>query len=702
MLFLNIRRSTIRLVAVIIALVGMTGQANALTCSEVRQLTMLYFKMHFSHSKFDDEISRRTLENFVEDWDPSKMYFYESDIAEFRKAYSSKIDDLIYGNMDCSVINEIMNRYTKRFEERQSYAIKLVDTKHDFTIDEYMNVDRDTMGYAKNQKEIEERWRQRVKFQLLTLKTSLDNDLKKAQSKLKKRYNLSKKRQSELTKDKVFGVFLNSFSRALDPHSTYLPADELEDFRIRTRLSLEGIGATLRSEDGFTIVVSLVKGGAAHSGGLLKVNDKIVAVAQGDGDPVDVIDMDLQEVVKKIRGARGTVVKLTVIRENSKKSKKLVVPIVREKIQLVEQQASSKVVEVELPSKKGKSKLKKIGVLTLPSFYIDFEGRQKRLSNFRSSSNDTMREIRKLQKQKIDALVVDLRNNGGGSLDESVKMAGLFFDKGPVVQIKAQNGDTESLNDEDGKTFYDGPLLVMINRHSASASEIFAGAIQDYGRGIIVGDSHTYGKGTVQHLNDIAPHLGAVKVTVNQFYRASGLSTQLNGVDADIVLPSLVDRLEIGEKYYDYALPFEKIKADKHQEFGAVKPYIKELASRSELRRKKDENFSEIEKEIKDFEKNKAERMRVSLKLNKDGEDDEDEEKAAQDSADGEDGSIKLSDDIYLQETVRIAAEYAALKNGQKLTSAPSIPELKKAKKAKAVAEKEKVKETKERVKVNK
>ena len=700
MLFLDIRRLMVKLVLLIMSVGAMAGQASALTCSEVRQLTMLYFKMHFSHSKFDDEISRRTLENFIEDWDPSKMYFYESDVAEFRKAYSSKIDDLIYGNMDCSVINEIMNRYTKRFDERQSYAIELVDSKHDFSIDEYMNVDRDTMGYAKDQKEVEERWRQRVKFQLLTLKTSLDNDLKKAQTKLKKRYELTKKRQSELTKDKVFGVFLNSFSRALDPHSTYLPADELEDFRIRTRLSLEGIGATLRSEDGFTIVVSLVKGGAAHNGGLLKVNDKIVAVAQSDGEPVDVIDMDLQEVVKKIRGAGGTTVKLTVIRENSKKSKKLVIPIVREKIQLVEQQASSKVIEVDLPTTKGKSKIKKIGVLTLPSFYIDFEGRQKRISNFRSSSNDTIREIQKLQKQKIDALVVDLRNNGGGSLDESVKMAGLFFDKGPVVQIKAQNGDTESLTDDDGKTYYDGPLLVMINRHSASASEIFAGAIQDYGRGIIVGDSHTYGKGTVQHLNDIAPHLGAVKVTVNQFYRASGLSTQLKGVDADIVLPSLVDRLEIGEKYYDYALPFEKIKEDKHQDFGAVKSYVGELAKRSELRRQKDEKFTEIEKEIKDFEKNKAERMRVSLKFEKDGEDGDNSEDKGENVLEG-DEAVKLSDDIYLQETLRIAAEYSALSEGQKLSADPSIPELLKAKKAKAVAEKEKVKKTKETVKAD-
>ena len=359
-------------------------KAYALSCSEVRQLTLLYFKMHFSYDKFDDEVSKRTLDNFLKGWDTWKLYFYEKDIAEFKTKYESKLDDMINGNLDCSAVDAIMSRYSKRFKERHKYIMELIAKhKFDFTIDEYMTVDLDQVDYAKTTEEVNDRWRKRVKFQLLNLKQSLD-DPKKAQEKLIKRYELSLKRHNDLNSDRVYGVFLNAFSSSLDPHSTYLPAEDLEDFRIRTRLSLEGIGASLRSEDGFTIVVSLVKGGAAKKGGQLKVNDKIIAVAQGNGEPVDVIDMDLQEVVKKIRGARGTTVNLTVLRKGSKSSKKLVIPIVREKIQLEEQQASSKVIDmVDANNKKVK-----VGVITLPSFYIDFEGRAKRLKNYRSSSND--------------------------------------------------------------------------------------------------------------------------------------------------------------------------------------------------------------------------------------------------------------------------------------------------------------------------
>ncbi|SMF21386.1 carboxy terminal-processing peptidase [Pseudobacteriovorax antillogorgiicola] len=672
------------------------GKALSLSCSEVRQLTLLYFKMHFSYSNFDDEISSRTLENFVKAWDPWKLYFYKSDVEEIRSKYSKKLDDMIYGDLDCSAVDFIMNRYSKRLKERHKHVSALLKKKYDFTVDEYMMVDRDKLDFGSSTEEVNERWRKRVKFQLLNLKTSV-GDVEKAKEKLEKRYELALKRHNELTKDRVLGIFLNSFSASLDPHSSYMPAEELEDFRIRTRLSLEGIGASLRSEDGFTIVVSLVKGGAAKKGGLLRVNDKIIAVAQGDGEPVDVIDMDLQEVVKKIRGARGTIVKLTVIRETSKKSQKLVIPIVRERIQLVEQQASSEVIEVVSSNANGRAGKKlKIGVLTLPSFYIDFEGRQKRLSNYRSSANDAKREIRKLQEQKIDALVVDLRNNGGGSLEESINMAGIFFDEGPVVQIKTGDGEVETYYDRDGRTYYDGPLLVMINRHSASASEIFAGAIQDYDRGLIVGDHHTFGKGTVQNLNDLAPKLGAIKVTVNQFYRASGASTQLEGVVADINLPSLVDELEIGEKFYDYALPYEKIKTAKYKEFKLVDRYLPEIKKRSEMRVEKDPKFKEVRDEIEKFTKNKEERSRVSLKEKKDDEEKEDEKLAEEENTDEE---YSLQDDIYMQETLKIASDYISLLKGKKPVGSPSIPVLvekaKPAKASKAVSENSKKEEKK-------
>ncbi len=652
-----------------------SGTASALTCSEVRQLVLLYFKMHFSYNSFTDEISRRTLDNFLKAWDPGKMYFYQSDFDEFTSKYSNKLDDLIGRDMNCTVIDEIMNRYTQRFNERSQFVNKVVDEKYDFSLDEYLNVDRKNMPYAKTVEEVNDRWRKQTKFQLLNLKMGVDT-IDKAREKLKKRYELLVKRHNDLTKDRVYGVFLNAFSTALDPHSSYMPAEELEDFRIRTRLSLEGIGASLRSEDGFTIVANLVKGGAAEKSGQLKVNDKIIAVGQENGESTDVIDMDLQEVVKKIRGARGTVVKLSILREESNTSRKMIVPIVREKIQLVEQQASSHVVDVDT-KEGGKAKKLKIGVITLPSFYIDFEGRQKRLKNYRSSSNDTKEQLKALKEKGVDGVILDLRSNGGGGLDESISTAGLFFGAGPVVQVKASNGETETYYDPDEGTAYDGPLIVMINRHSASASEIFAGAIQDYNRGLIVGDSHTFGKGTVQNLNDLAQKLGAVKVTVNQFYRASGASTQLKGVNADLVLPSIVDELEIGEKYYDYALPYEEIKTAKYTPFKLTRPFVPELKKRSEVRLAADPDFKKVKDEIEKFRKNKEERSRVSLKEKKD-EDTKDAKKAKDKDKEedlvNESSEFSLKDDVYLQETVRIASDYVQLLRKQRLDGQPALP----------------------------
>ena len=657
---------------IVIWLVLFSSKAYSLNCSEVRQLMLLYFKMHYSFDRFDDELSKRTLDNFLKAWDPGKLYFFKADIDEIKNKYATRLDDMI-NQLDCSAIDFVVNRYSKRFSERKKYLSHLIKQKYDFTKEEYMVIDRKKLQYLSTTEQINERWRKRAKFQLLSLKTTLD--MKKAREKLKKRNELAVKRHNELTRDRVFGIFLNAFSMALDPHSSYLPAADLEDFRIRTRLSLEGIGASLRSDEGFTIVASLVKGGAAEKGGLLKISDKIVGVAQGKGEVVDVIDMDLQEVVKLIRGARGTTVNLTVIRKGTGKSKKMVIPIVREKIQLVDQQAASKLIKVSLDKGASKKELK-IGVINLPSFYIDFEGKHKRLKNYRSSSQDTKRELAKLKKQNIDGLIIDLRSNGGGSLEESINMSGLFFDKGPVVQVKAPDGTTEAYADRDGETFYKGPLVVMINRHSASASEIFAGAIQDYERGIIVGDSHTFGKGTVQNLNDVAPTLGAIKVTVNQFYRPDGATTQLKGVEADIRLPNIIDELEIGEKHYDYALPFESIKRVDHEDFNRIKPYLKKIAQNSKARLASDEGFKEVFEAIEKYKKNKKERSRVSLKEKTDEE--SKEEEAEEDDAGlaaSSDDVFDLKRDVHLKEALRITGDYIQLLAGKE-PSKMSFPEL--------------------------
>ena len=677
----------------------------ALNCQQTRQLVGVYLKMHFSHHEFDAELSRRTLDNLIKSWDSGKVYFLKSDVKEFEDKYAGKLNELIM-DADCRPIEQLAKTFAKRFTERQKVINNWIAAKHDFKVDESMLIDRKKMDYAATTEEVSERWRQRVKFQLLQLKGTL-KDLDKAKEKLHKRYVLAEKRQNELTSDDMYNIFLNSFSLALDPHSEYMSPESLEDFRISTRLSLEGIGAVLRSEDGFTTIQSLVPGGAAANTGKVKANDKIIAVAQGEEPPVDVIDMDLREVVKQIRGTHGTEVRLTLVRDDAGKTTQLVVPIIREQIQLKDRAAKSAVYPVTITEAGGATKQLKIGVIDLPSFYMDFEGRQNHEKGYKSSSVDMLNEVTKLKKAGVDAMVVDLRSNGGGSLDESIDIAGLFFDKGPVVQIKDTRGSVFVQKDEDGKTAYAGPLLVMINRQSASASEIFAGAIQDYQRGLIVGDTHTFGKGTVQNLNDIDEKLGAIKVTISKFYRPSGSSTQLKGVESDIVLPDLMDDYEIGEKHYDYALPWEKIASSDYKAFNLVTPEIvKPLRESSKERVAKDKGFEKIFTAIKEYKSNEEQRSKVSLKeeapdakadakkeadkkLAKHDKHDKHDKKDSKDKkADGkdkkkgadddeEDGDkAPLSEDFQLQEVLRIAADYSQVLSKKPLPKTVSIPEL--------------------------
>ena len=650
----------------------LASNAFALTCQQVRQLTAVYLKMHYSFNQFDDELSKRTLDFFIRSWDPGKLYFYKTDVAEFRSKYEKKLDDMVLA-ANCKAISDIINVYEKRFQERMKEVPGLIKAKHNFKKKEWIELDRKKTEFASNPADLKERWRKRIKFQLLQLKKTVE-DIKKAQAKLNKRYQLAVERQNEQTTDRIYARFLNSFSSSLDPHSDYMSVEQLEDFRISTRLSLEGIGAVLRSEDGFTVIQSVVPGGAAWKNGKLKVDDKIIAVAQGKGTPVDVIDLDLRDVVKLIRGKGGTEVRLTVMREEKGKSQQIVFPINREKIQLTDRTAKGKTFTASV-SEPGKKKARdlKIGVINLPSFYVDFEGQHNKLKNYRSSASDMQREIKRLRQENVDAVVLDLRTNGGGSLTESIKIAGLFFDKGPVVHIKESDGNFYPHSDKDGKTYYDGPLVVLISRQSASASEIFAGAIQDYGRGVIVGDSHTFGKGTVQNLNDIGRQLGATKVTISKFYRPSGSSTQLKGVASDITLPSLVDEIEIGEKHYDYALPWDVIKTGPHKKFNQVKPYTMALKKSSVARTAKDPAFKDIFDEIKEFQKNKAERTRVSL--NEDAKENKKEEKKTAKKEEEERerqqkalvNDFDLDGDAHLQESVRVAADYVQLLNKRPL-----------------------------------
>ncbi len=665
----------------------------ALDCKQVRLLTNYYFKMHFTYSEFNDELSKRSLDLFIKAWDPGKLYLLQSDIDRFEKQYSTTIDDAVLA-ANCNFIDDIVSTYNQRFVERQKGIDEAIAKKHDFTVDEYMEVDQKKMPWAQSGDELADRWRKRVKFQIMGIRETL-TDEPKIRTKMEKRMSIVRKRHKETSSDEVMGIYLNAFASALDPHSDYMGPDELEDFRINTRLSLEGIGAVLRSDDGFTTIQSLVAGGAAAQSGQVKKGDKIIAVAQGDKPAVDVVDMDLKEVVKLIRGHHDTEVKLTITRDEKGKNTQRIVALKRQKVQLTDKAAKSQIKIVKV-GEGVTAKNIKVGVITLLSFYMDFEGRQNKEKNFKSSSADMLREIEAVKKAGAQVVVLDLRNNGGGSLDEAVTISGLFINSGPMVQIRGSNGTNTLLEDRDSGVAWAGPLAVMINRQSASASEIFAGAIQDYKRGLIIGDTHTFGKGTVQNLNDVSDKLGAIKVTISKFYRPSGSSTQLRGVESDIVIPDIFDELEIGERFYDYALPWEKINDSEFKKLAEVEPYVKKLAEASAARLKTDKSFMQVNEDIKQYKDKILDRTRFSLKEKSEAEKALDKVKletrigfrqdADPESAD-ENADVLLIDDFQLQEALRIGADYVALKAGEDL-QIDTIPEVEAAENARILKNK--------------
>jgi len=694
MLIRSLARVSFKSLALVAIMASVPSTAFALDCKQVRLLTQYYFKMHFTYTEFNDELSKRSLDLFLRAWDPGKLYFLQSDIERFERDYATQIDDAV-SRADCKFIDDIVGTYGKRFEDRQAGINQAIAANHDFTVDEYMEVDRKKLPWAKTTEELTDRWRKRVKFQIIQLRETI-TDVAKVRDKMTKRMELIRKRHKETNSDQVMGIFLNAFASSLDPHSDYMGPDELEDFRINTRLSLEGIGAVLRSEDGFTTIQSLVPGGAAAKSGQIKVDDKIIAVSQVKESPVDVIDMDLRDVVKLIRGKQGTEVKLTIVREEKGANVQLQVVLKRQKVQLTDRAAKSSLKLVQVGEGPG-SKTMKIGVVTLPSFYMDFEGRQNKQKDYKSSSVDMLREIEALKKQGAEAFVVDLRNNGGGSLDEAINVSGLFIKSGPVVQIRGSDGSSFVQEDKDPNVAWDGPLVVMINRQSASASEIFAGAIQDYGRGLIVGDTHTFGKGTVHNLNDVSDKLGAVKVTISKFYRPSGSSTQLRGVESDVIFPDLMDEIELGEKFYDYALPWEKIKDSDFKALNLVSPFVKRLKESSATRVATDPGFKIIAEDIKIYKEGEVDRSRISLKeksaKEKAAEKEKMEKRAgrkkSKSSEEGldDDMSLPLVDDFHLQEALKVTSDYVALRAGQSLSKV-SIPEVSKAGKNKQAEEK--------------
>ena len=628
---------------------------------------------HFLRHPIDDEIAARWFDTFLEALDPQKVYFLQSDVDAFA-AKKNLLDDLVRRG-DVSFAYEVYDRFLQRIDERLPWVEKLLATTLDFNRDESIVIDPDETTWAQTPAEAQEKWRKRIKYDLLVQKMEKTSP-QEAREKLGRRYRSFSKRMHQTSADELLEIYLVSLTSSLDPHTSFMSPGTLENFEISMRLQLDGIGASLKSEDGYTTVAELVPGGAADKDGRLKKKDRIVGVGQGiEGEVVDVVDMNLNDVVKLIRGERGSVVRLKVIPVG--KNVPQVYDIVRAKIELQDSAARGEVIE---QGKKPDGSPWRIGVINLPSFYMDMDAARQGQADYKSSTRDCRRILDEFRQKRVDCVALDLRSNGGGSLPESISLTGLFIDTGPVVQIKDADQRVQQYDDLEPGVAWDGPLVVLVNKFSASASEIVAGAIQDYRRGLVIGDETTHGKGTVQSLLDLgrqlfqrlpnAPSLGAIKITMQQFYRPSGLSTQLEGVKSDVELPSITNHLPVGESDLDNAIPFDQIDAADFVPTGRVtEPMLKMLRQRSAERVAVDEEFLELADDIARYEKRKQDKT-ISLlesdftKQWNEGKAAEEEEEEKQEKDAGPRRPV-VTRDFYFDEAMRITADYlAALAGG--------------------------------------
>lgn len=564
--------------------------------------------------KLDDETSKNLYQEYLKNTDYAKMYFTQQDINEFEPFKTSLDDQLAKFEVDFAYL--VYNRYLDNAERLLAYTDSLLKDSFDYSKDEYYETDPDKYSYAANTKELKERWRKRIKFESLSMLAAGKN-WKNTSEELKKRYGNYSKQLKKIKSQDVYDAYMSAFCGLADPHTDYFSPRAAEDFNINSSLSLEGIGATLQTENEYTRIHEIVKGGPADKSGKIFVNDKIIAVAQGkDGEYEDVIGWRIDDVVSKIRGPKGTIVRLKMIdHKSSPGDPPKEVVIVRDKIKLEEQAAKAVMDTVKRDGKEYH-----IGVIKLPSFYLDYQAMQKGDKDYKSTSNDVRRLIDSLKRMKMDGLILDLRNNGGGALPEAINTSGLFIDKGPVVQVKDTKENIEVDDDETPGKAWDGQLVVLVNRFSASASEILAAALQDYKRALIVGEN-THGKGTVQNLVDLdrwggTEKRGELKLTIAKFYRVNGGSTQVKGVVPDVRFKSVFDSKEYGEDESPYHLPYDEIaKADITAD-NSLKANIASLNARHDDRMKTNVAYRFLLEDIKDFQKNK-EKDKVALQYKK-------------------------------------------------------------------------------------
>jgi len=580
---------------------------------------------HYRRQPIDDSISRKFLQLYLDTLDYNHLFFLQSDISEFQK-YATVLDEETLSG-DVKPGFEIFARYVQRVEERVALVKKLLKEPFSFDGNDRILLDRSDAPWPANEEEAVQLWRQHIKFELLQERLN-KKKTPEAQETISRRYDRMLRNVHEEDGESVLEFYLSSLARAYDPHSAYMSAAELHNFAISMKLSLVGIGALLGSNDGYAKVSGIVPGGPADLDKRLKPNDRIVGVAQRNGPMVDVVDMKLSKAVELIRGEKGTEVRLLVIpAEAADPATRVEIKLKRDEIKLAESEAKAKLIECV----DSHSHPQRLGYLELPSFYADMESDSEYAAdapadmNVRSATRDVINLIEKLKARKVNGLILDLRRNGGGSLAEAVRLTGLFIKSGPVVQIKDSRGRIDILKDNDPSVATDMPLVVLVGHMSASASEIFAAALQDYGRAVIVGEQTTFGKGTVQKLQELNNFIsdgdaaeisaGALKWTVQKFYRISGGSTQYRGVTPDIQLPSQLDYLKINESSLKNALPYDEVPEVSYMRMNRVAGILPELQRRSQERVMRDAEFAYIREDIAEL-KIQLENKTLSLNEN--------------------------------------------------------------------------------------
>ena len=588
-------------------------RAKPVSGKEARVISYLLDNNHYRKIRFNDSLSSVVFDAFFKELDNSKIYFLASDIQSFEK-YRFKLDDLTRAE-DVTPAFEIYKVFRERYRARlKDVVTNLVGQNFDYALDEYYETDRDKAVWAKSNDELNDNWLKVIKSQALSLKLTgkMQEEIKEI---LKKRYERLHKSFDQLNSEDIFSIYMNCITEAYDPHTNYLSPKATDLFKQSMTLSLEGIGAKLQTENDNTKVVEIIPGGPAEKSKLLHPNDFIIGVAQGkDGEMVDVVGWRIDEVVKLIKGPKGSLVRLQVLpSETGLNGPPVVLSFVRERVKLEDQAAKKKTINYSINGRN-----LKLGVISLPSFYMDFEAYQKGDPNYRSTTRDVKKLIQELQTEGVAGIVMDLRNNGGGSLSEAIDLTGLFIKEGPVVQVKNSGDRVEVGVDDDKQVLYAGPLVVLTNRFSASASEIFAGAIQDYHRGVIAGES-TYGKGTVQTVIDLDRYIndsdkvGELKYTFQKFYRVTGSSTQHKGVTPDIQLPSALRPEQFGESASPSALPWDVInKTDFQKTPDVTDKLVVGLTKNYQDRLKFDATLKRYAGEVEDIRKNLSE-TRISL-----------------------------------------------------------------------------------------